>query len=44
MIVNFYSEFPNAERLAKMTVEELDEDIRKKLEESEKLTEWPKVE
>ena len=44
VIIHFYSEFPDAERLAKMTIEELDEEIKRKLEESKNMSEWPKVE
>ena len=44
MKVYSYMEYPNAERNEKMTIEELDEEIKRKLEESENMTEWPRVE
>ena len=44
MKVYSYMEYQNGERNEKMTSEELDEEIKRKLEESENMTEWPRVE
>lgn len=44
MKVYSYMEYPNAERNGKMTIGELDEEIKRKLEEGKNMTEWPGVE
>ena len=44
MIVYNYKEYPDEERLSKMTLEELKAEIKRLEEENKKLKEWPKVE
>ncbi len=44
MKVYSYLEYPNAERNEKMTIEELEAEIKRLEEESKNLKDWPPVE